>query len=538
MKLQRISLLFVLLTFVSCNYIKNPQETSLNNPSHNKKIENPIENLEILDIPYCATYPDEKNKNWKPVKFPVIHKMPEPFLVNISNIWIRGQFKIKELKKLQPYEYYAINLRWIGFIKESVYINNQFVDEFDLTQEWGKWFYPRNYILPADIKLKEKNEIYIRIVTNWKYATLLSDILLQNKSSYLYSQKWYNLFYNQLPMGFSILCIGLCIILLRNFFHFNNKRYLLYSFYIFYICIITFLIYFPANPLIVPLHLTLYFAQQPLLGLLLPVLIIQSFYEIYFTKQNVILSVIVLLVIIYNFIHLFIINFYSLEYISPNFILLPFYLYYIYLIYSLNKHKPDRFILKIVVILFILKALFDFYYVFALTINFGYVIFTYLLTTPVYAVFIIIYESRETRKRKFEIDRMNKILEKNNNNSLTESAEQKIEKIIGFLNENYTSNISREGLASAVDMHHDYMSRLFYKHTGKKINEYINQLRITNAIEQLKNSQNGKNIIDVAVAVGFDSLPTFDRIFKEITGLTPRAYKKDITKTHSISKQE
>ncbi len=527
MKLHRISLLFAFLIFISCNFIKDLQNTSFNNSAQNKKNEIILENLEILDTSYPVSYPDENDINWKPVKFPVIHKMPVPFLGNISNFWIRGEFKIKEFKKYKSSDYYAINLRWIGPIVETVYINKQFINEFGAEEELLKWFSPRTYVLPSNTKLKEKNEVYIRISTFWKYITLISDILIQDKSSYLYSQKRYNFFYSQLPMGFPILCFGLFILLLWNFFHFKNRRYLLYAFYIFYVCIIAFLIYFPTNFLLGGLRGTLNFAQLPVQGLLLPVLIFQSFYEIYFTKQNIILSIIVLLIIIYYFIHIFTIPFYSLKYISPNFIVLPFYLYYIYLIYSLNKYKPDKFKFIVTLSLFILRALFDIFYVFAITVNFGHVIFTYLLTTPIYAAVIIIYEIREAKQKKIEIDQMYKILEKKNtNNVLTESAEQKIEEIISFLNKNYTSSISREGLASAVDMSPNYMSTLFNKHTGKKISEYLNYLRITDAAEQLKEPQNKKNMMDIAITVGFESLPAFDRSFKKIIGVTPREYKK------------
>lgn len=50
---------------------------------------------------------------------------------------------------------------------------------------------------------------------------------------------------------------------------------------------------------------------------------------------------------------------------------------------------------------------------------------------------------------------------------------------------NYMENISREGLAGAIDISTDYMSRLFKTYTGKKINEYINDLRIQEAMKKL-----------------------------------------------------
>ena len=74
------------------------------------------------------------------------------------------------------------------------------------------------------------------------------------------------------------------------------------------------------------------------------------------------------------------------------------------------------------------------------------------------------------------------------------------------------------------------MSRLFCIHTGKKINEYINHLRIADAARQLKEPDNRKKIIDIALATGFESLSTFNRAFKINLGLTPMEYRKKYSK--------
>ena len=120
-----------------------------------------------------------------------------------------------------------------------------------------------------------------------------------------------------------------------------------------------------------------------------------------------------------------------------------------------------------------------------------------------FAVPVINFEIKEAAKRRIEFKKIYKIL--NREQALTESAENKIKRIIQFIHENYTSDISREGLASAVDMNHNYMSRLFYRHTGKKVNEYINDLRIKKAVDLLKNPSNGVKIIDIALKVGFEN---------------------------------
>ena len=108
--------------------------------------------------------------------------------------------------------------------------------------------------------------------------------------------------------------------------------------------------------------------------------------------------------------------------------------------------------------------------------------------------------------------------------SITESSEEKLKRVIAFIEENFTSDISREGLAAAVDLNPSYMSRLFMTYTGKKISEYINELRVKQVVEKIENG--GNLILDIALDAGFESMSTFNRAFKKITGTTPSEYKK------------
>jgi len=61
-------------------------------------------------------------------------------------------------------------------------------------------------------------------------------------------------------------------------------------------------------------------------------------------------------------------------------------------------------------------------------------------------------------------------------------------------------------------------------YTGKKINEYISELRIQDAAKRLRENKN-ENVINIAFSVGFESLSTFNRTFLKIMGTTPSEYK-------------
>ena len=107
--------------------------------------------------------------------------------------------------------------------------------------------------------------------------------------------------------------------------------------------------------------------------------------------------------------------------------------------------------------------------------------------------------------------------------SITPGTEEKIKQALSYIDENYMDDISREGLAASVGMHHDTLSRLFRIYTGKKIGAYITELRIREAARKLNETE--ENIIDIAFSVGFESLRTFNRSFLKIMHKTPKRFR-------------
>jgi AraC-like DNA-binding protein len=104
------------------------------------------------------------------------------------------------------------------------------------------------------------------------------------------------------------------------------------------------------------------------------------------------------------------------------------------------------------------------------------------------------------------------------------SQEEKISPILKYIEKNFASDITRESLAEEFNFNPDYLGKIFKSITGKKIGEYINELRIKRAAEKL--SSTDALIIDIAYSVGFESLRTFNRAFKNETGFSPKEYRE------------
>ncbi|MEK3734633.1 AraC family transcriptional regulator [Paenibacillus sp. FSL M8-0334] len=101
---------------------------------------------------------------------------------------------------------------------------------------------------------------------------------------------------------------------------------------------------------------------------------------------------------------------------------------------------------------------------------------------------------------------------------------QKITDIVKHIHTFYSSKITLDALSSTFYISPYYLSRIFKEITGFTIINYVNLTRIRVA-QQLLNDTDMK-IVDIAEAVGFESLTHFDRTFKKMMGMTASKYRK------------
>lgn len=65
---------------------------------------------------------------------------------------------------------------------------------------------------------------------------------------------------------------------------------------------------------------------------------------------------------------------------------------------------------------------------------------------------------------------------------------------------------------------------IFKKHTGLTVAQYLRQTKLNIACELLESTN--MSIIEISSLMGYSSLSHFSRVFKEILGITPAAYRK------------
>jgi len=126
-------------------------------------------------------------------------------------------------------------------------------------------------------------------------------------------------------------------------------------------------------------------------------------------------------------------------------------------------------------------------------------------------------------KRNYELSAKLKSFIETRKPSLTKDTKKKMETICSFINEHYTEDLTRELLASSIEMNPDIFSRMFNLYTGRTLPDFINSLRIEQAKKYLLETD--ITVSRISINTGYENLRTFNRVFKKITGMSPVEYR-------------
>lgn len=101
--------------------------------------------------------------------------------------------------------------------------------------------------------------------------------------------------------------------------------------------------------------------------------------------------------------------------------------------------------------------------------------------------------------------------------------EERKKTILSFIEENYQNPLSLEELSASVSLSKEQFCRFFKKSFRSTPMQYLNGYRISRSMNLLR--ETSLSIIDIAIAVGFDSSNYFAISFKKMTGMTPSQFR-------------
>ena len=104
------------------------------------------------------------------------------------------------------------------------------------------------------------------------------------------------------------------------------------------------------------------------------------------------------------------------------------------------------------------------------------------------------------------------------------SEHKDIQKVMEYIVAHYRENLTLGVLAKHIHMNPFHFSNYFKKQVGQNFKDYLNRVRMEDALELLLNSD--KRSYEIAEKVGFKDSHYFNEVFSRYYGKTPAAYRK------------
>lgn len=101
--------------------------------------------------------------------------------------------------------------------------------------------------------------------------------------------------------------------------------------------------------------------------------------------------------------------------------------------------------------------------------------------------------------------------------------ERQLLQVLDYIHEHLDRNIKLADLAALLGMSQFHFSHLFKQSIGIAPYQYLIQQRVERAKQLLK--QTDRSIVDIAFICGFNSQSHLTKQFRQLTGMTPKAYR-------------
>lgn len=93
-----------------------------------------------------------------------------------------------------------------------------------------------------------------------------------------------------------------------------------------------------------------------------------------------------------------------------------------------------------------------------------------------------------------------------------------------YIQNNFTKKLRLQDIAKQFGYDYSYLSSFFNKNFDMDFASFVNKYRIQFACELLKDTND--DVTQIAMKCGFSTIRNFNRVFKNETGQTPKAYRK------------
>ena len=107
---------------------------------------------------------------------------------------------------------------------------------------------------------------------------------------------------------------------------------------------------------------------------------------------------------------------------------------------------------------------------------------------------------------------------------LSDDVMRRMMTVTDYIKNNLTADdLSQGAMAEMAGISREYFSRIFKNITGMNYSKWLNTIRLEKASELLV--EEGRTLTEVAMLSGFQSIPSFNRVFREEKGMAPGEYR-------------
>ena len=102
-----------------------------------------------------------------------------------------------------------------------------------------------------------------------------------------------------------------------------------------------------------------------------------------------------------------------------------------------------------------------------------------------------------------------------------------VRRAVEIIHKNFASQLTLDGIASRFDVSCEYFSQLFSKQMGITFTSYLKHFRV-DAAKRLLLERRWKMQV-IAAMTGYQTAQYFNRVFKEVTGISPSEFVREYT---------
>lgn len=104
------------------------------------------------------------------------------------------------------------------------------------------------------------------------------------------------------------------------------------------------------------------------------------------------------------------------------------------------------------------------------------------------------------------------------------SEREEMKEAIRYIREHYGKPLTMAMVSNHVSLSYTYFSEAFKQYTGDSFVNYVKKVRLEEAKRML--AETNDKIADISHQVGYEHVKQFNRVFKELEGITPHEYRR------------